>query len=194
MNKILFSLLLFGVCGIATAAETCKSSDGVMTPDGRLTTKSCVDEHGWPTRKSIALDGLTLLEDSALYGDLAIDKSRTHWIYQSNPDAVTNCTGRVYMLDVSTKPPAVFAFGAKNTCNQFNWASWSKNGGVIVLKENVRFQYKAGRLSPPSADDEFFQGVVATPNAIKDGEVMADELAPFVVRLNTPDQILPKPR
>ena len=194
MKNILVALLLFGTYEFAAAAENCKTSDGVATPGGRLTTKSCVDEHGRPTRKSIALDGVTLLEDSALYGDLAIDKSRTHWVYQSDPDAVTNCTGRVYMVDVSAKPAAVFAFGVKNTCNQFSWASWSKSGGVIVLKENVKFQYKAGRLIPPPADDAFFQGVLPTPNAIKDGAVVADEITPFVVRLTKADQFLPKPK
>ena len=58
----------------------------------------------------------------------------------------------MYLIDLTGHKPRVFAFGVKNACAEYHWASWGKKRSVIAIKENIRFTYSNGKLTPPPSD------------------------------------------
>ena len=55
-----------------------------------------------------------------------------------------------------------FKFGVANANNEFQWASWGKNVSVIALKNNVKFVYKDGKITPPKADNDLWTSIKPT--------------------------------
>lgn len=141
------------------ASETCKSGRGVKTPYGRLAATTCSDANGYTTRKWLSLDQKPLIEDEFLSGDLAIEKTRTYWIYSGKALAETGCSDRLYFLDLSAQPTKVLAFGVKKACNEFHWASWGDKRSVIALKHNVKFVYENGKLIPPASGEGLWKAI-----------------------------------
>jgi len=144
---------------ISFASEACENSLGIPTSTGRLISKTCRNSEGHTIRKSIFLDEQKLLEDQSLYGDRAADKTRMHWIYESEPQMKTGCSERLYLIDLAYKPPKVFAFGVKSACNEFHWASWGAKRSVIALKHNVKFIYENGKLIPPVPGEKLWKSI-----------------------------------
>ena len=66
-------------------------------------------------------------------------------------DPTLACTARMFLIDLTGNKTHIFDFGVKNACAEYHWASWG-NRSVIAIKENIRFTYSSGKLSPPSAD------------------------------------------
>lgn len=159
MNRFLYVSLVALLATSCRATETCESGRGIKTPYGRLVTTECSDANGYTTKKSIALDQQKLLEDRFLSGDLAIEKTRTFWIFSGKALAETGCPDRLYFIDLSGKPVKVFAFGIKKACNEFHWASWSGKRSVIALKNNVSFVYENGKLTPPASGEKLWKSI-----------------------------------
>lgn len=152
--------LLFALFAVACSAEEqCKNDRGVKTPYGRLIATECSDTKGYTTRQSISLDQQKLLEDKFLSGDVAIEKTRTYWVYSGKPLAETGCADRLYLIDLSMKPTKVIAFGVKKACNEFHWASWGEKRSVIALKNNVSFVYENGKITPPPSGKKLWQAI-----------------------------------
>lgn len=176
---VLFTLLATG----CSATETCEPNRGIRTPYGRLITIECSDASGYTTGKSIALDQQKLLEAKYLSADLAIEKTRTYWIFSGKAVAETGCPDRLYFIDLSMKPAKVFAFGVKKACNEFHWASWGDKRSVIALKNNVSFVYESGKLSPPTSGEKMWKAI-EPPHAgagltEKDAVGFVEEMSPL---------------
>jgi hypothetical protein len=169
------------VCCGCSASETCESGRGVKTQFGRLITTECVNDKGYTVRAYVSLNDTKLLEDKFLSADLAIDKNRSYWVFSGNVLHETGCPERLYLLDLSTDQPKVFAFGVKAACNEFQWASWGKNGSVIALKNNVKFVYKSGKITPPKADENLRTSIQPTMFATD-----VSKLIPFAEEIPLP--------
>ena len=105
------------------------------------------------------MDQQKLLEDKFLSADLAIEKTRTYWVYSGKALAETGCPDRLYLIDLSMKPAKVIAFGVKKACNEFHWASWGDKRSVIALKNNVSFVYENGRITPPASGKKLWKAI-----------------------------------
>lgn len=181
----IFAILpfVFAVPGLSFAGQNCENSLGIQTPAGKLVSTDCYDSGGQHVRKSISIEGRKLLDDRWLYGDLAVDRTRIHWIYQSEPQMKTGCSEKFYLIDLSYNPPKVFSFGVKNACNEYEWSSWSNKRSVISLKHNVKFVYQNGKIIPPAKGERLWESI-EPPHA---GSGMAvDDLVPFGEELPLP--------
>ncbi len=178
INRLLLVSLAIFFPATAFAAEKCQAKSLIKTQFGVLTDTTCSDEKGFTLRESISLDSRKLLEDQVLIGDLAFDKNHAHWIYAGPVDPSTNCSSKLYMIDISVTPATVFEFGVKDACNEYEWASWGKGASVISLKENVRFLYKNRKMIPPKADQSLLQ-TIKMPADAPDTGIFADKLIPF---------------
>lgn len=159
MNRFLFASLLALLTVSCGAEETCEKGRGVKTPYGRLIATECSDAKGYTTRQSISLDQQKLLEDKFLSGDLAIEHTRTYWVYSGKALAETGCPDRLYLIDLSMTPVKVMAFGVKKACNEFHWASWGEKRSVIALKHNVKFTYENGKITVPTAGEGLWKAI-----------------------------------
>lgn len=151
-------LLLLQITGCA-AKDTCESERGIKTPYGRITATECTDSKGATTRQWISLDEKRLLEDKKLSADLAVEKTRTYWVFAGHPTWETGCPDRLYLIDLSRKPVTVIAFGVKKACNEFHWASWGETRSVIALKNNVKFVYENGKMLPPATGERLWKAI-----------------------------------
>ncbi len=184
--KTLFVSLLALTPFLPCMADECQTGSGIATPYGRLIGTRCVDNKGSPLRQSVSLDKRKLIEDATLRQELTADKSGTYWIYTGSVDPKTYCPANLYLIDLSTTPPTSISFGVKNACNKFQWATWGKSGSVIALKNNVRFRYKDGKLTPPKADEGFLQAIELPEDAPSTG-VVAESIIPFVRPVASPN-------
>lgn len=184
--RALVAILITAISCASCGAEECHIGEGADTPYGQLVGTRCVDQKGLPSRQSISIAGKKLIEDKSLRQELTTDKSGAYWIYTGPIDPKTFCPASLYFLDLSTKPPTAITFGVKNACNKFQWAKWSQNGSVIALKNNVRFRYKNGKLTPPEPDAALIQGI-EMPEDVPGSGFAADSLVPFVRPLAYPD-------
>jgi hypothetical protein len=74
------------------------------------------------------------------------------FIFQDSSDPNLGCPARMFLIDLSSDKPRVYAFGVKNACAEYHWASWGKKHSVIAIKDNIRFTYSNGKLTPPPPD------------------------------------------
>lgn len=180
MNAMRITTVLFilAASGSAYGAESCKSSPGYKTPVGQLIEMHCTTADDLPVRASISINGAKLVEDERLSAVDTGDKSNLFWLFSGGIDKTTFCIAQFHLIDLSTNPPTATTFGVRNACNQFDWASWSKGGGVIALKKNVRFKYRYGKMTTPKVDEAFLQ-TVAMPENTSDSGIVAATLVPF---------------
>lgn len=182
--KVRASLLfvLFSTVFACSAQEHCEGGKGIKTNFGLLTPTECVDQNGQSTRQWISLNDNKLLEDKYLSDDFAIDKTRAHWVFAGPSLWETGCPSRLYLIDISTKPVTVIAFGVKSACNEFHWASWGKKRSVIALKDNVKFTYQDGKITPPKAGPELYEYI--KPNSMHMTPV--EQFVPFAEDVSLP--------
>jgi hypothetical protein len=149
MRKIYLFLLYATLPMVAVAApEVCESGKGFVTPFGRVGQTVCTKD-GLPTRAYFYLNERRVVEDKLLFR-MARSDDRALWVFSAGSNHSANgCENRHYLVDVSMSPPRVFAFGINKHCTDFDWASWGKKRSVIALKDNLRFQYDNGKLTPP---------------------------------------------
>jgi hypothetical protein len=159
VRRFLLISILVALTASCGAEETCEQGRGIKTSYGRLTTTECTDAKGYTTRQWVSLDQQKLLEGKFLSGDLAIEKTRTYWIFSGQALAETGCPDRLYLIDLSMKPVKVIAFGVKNACNLFHWASWGDKRSVIALKNNVSFVYENGRITSPASGKKLWNAI-----------------------------------
>lgn len=170
------------IAAVNCDANTCEPQGRpVRTPFGSLETFYCKGAPHERTTYSISLDGVKILEDSFLR-DITSDKSWAHWIYEGGGSPDTGCTARHYVVDISAKPPKVIAFGVKSACNEFHWASWGKKRSVIALKDNVKFTYQDGKITPPKAGPELYEYI--KPNSMHMTPV--EQFVPFAEDVSLP--------
>ena len=91
----------------------------------------------------------------------------------------------MYLLDLSNKPAKIVAFGVKNSCIEFDWASWGKRRSVIALKHNVRFVYEDGKMKPPKVDEKLWTSIEAPHGPASN---VADDIVPFVENVPPPKE------
>lgn len=103
----------------------------------------------------------------------------TLFLLQDASDPTLNCPPRMFLIDLTSDTPHVFAFGVKNACAEYHWASWGKKRSVIAIKDNIRFTYSNGKLSPPP--DDFGDGTPLSRRYPEDGK--PPRLWPFVEEL-----------
>lgn len=97
-------------------------------------------------------------------------------------DPTLSCPARMFLIDLTGIQPRVFAFGVKNACAEYHWASWGKKRSVIAIKENIRFTYSNGKLTPPPAD--FGDGIPLLRRYPEDAQSQRNW--PFVEELQIP--------
>jgi hypothetical protein len=85
----------------------------------------------------------------------------------------------MFLIDLTGDKPRVYAFGVKNACAEYQWASWGKKHSVIAIKDNIRFTYSNGKLNPPP--DDFGDGTPLSRRYPEDGK--PQRLWPFVEEL-----------
>lgn len=136
----------------------CESSKPKTKPYGVVFKTECTVD-GIAVRDSINLNGAPVLSDVRLYSEDA-NKTGSIRIYTSganNPS--TGCAPKLYLLDMSSSPTKVFAFGVRKACNEFHWASWGNKRSVIALKNNVSFIYEKGKLTPPASGEKLWKSI-----------------------------------
>lgn len=158
MKRLLIGVLTLFVVAAAFGSEKCKTGLGFSTPYGKLVSTRCSID-GVDKTHTLLLNDAKLLEDVRLF-DEGGDKTRRLHVYTSGDfSAETACSKKLYLLDLSGSPPKVFAFGVKNACNEFHWASWGDKRSVIALKHNVKFVYEDGKLIPPAKGEALWKAI-----------------------------------
>jgi hypothetical protein len=178
------SILLFLLAMLAfdcNAQETCKPGKPVKTPAGGLIITHCTNSLKYPTKIYVTIEGAKILESSYL-SDQNFDKERTHWIFRGDALQESGCPDRLFLIDLSTKPVKVIAFGVKKACNEFHWASWGEKRSVIALKNNVKFIYENGKMTLPARGEKLWKAI-EPPHAgagldLEDAVAFAEDVPP----------------
>lgn len=157
-----------------SASEHCQDKGQLQTPKGALGRYEC--NVAGTNKSKISLKGKTLIIGEAPITLEAANKQNTLVVYEGATDSNFACPINMYLIDLTGTAPRVFAFGIKNACAEYHWASWGKKRSVIAIKENVRFTYSNGKLIPPPAD--FGDGMPLSRRFPEDGKLKP--LSPFV--------------
>jgi hypothetical protein len=107
------------------------------------------------------------------------NKTNSLLAIQDSSDPTLFCPARMFLIDLTGDKPRVYAFGVKNACAEYQWASWGKKHSVIAIKDNIRFTYSNGKLNPPP--DDFGDGTPLSRRYPEDGK--PQRLWPFVEEL-----------
>ena len=141
-------LFLSASASASTLAQNKCRSDLIESSYGTVEHISCRDQARNYTH-TIRFSGADLLRDSLLV-EVENSKDRGKWVLRAGAVPTTGCPERLYLIDLSLSPVKVIAFGVKNACNEFHWASWGTKRSVIAIKNNVKFVYEDGKLTPPA--------------------------------------------
>ena len=187
MKNSMIGLALFCCVFSAFADEKCRDTFDTATPAGRWVMTACTKD-GVRSRNWLALDGVTVLEDSALSVE-RWSKDDTLWIYRGPSSWEIGCPESHYLIDLNYKPVKVIQFGVKNACNECDWVSWGQKNSVIALKKNVRFIYKDGKVTPPKNDGELWSTIDSIP--VPRGKTAADQPFPNYITPYAKELALP---
>jgi len=182
ISKTLMLCLLTLQLAACSAQVNCKAGRPIDTPAGDLVINRCVDQNRQPTRRFVSVAGVKVLE-SAYLADEDADKDRLRWIFRGDALQETGCSDRLFLLDLSSKPAKVYAFGVRKACNEFQWASWGSKRSVIAIKKNVSFVYENGKIVPPAAGKNLWNSI-EPPHA--GPGLKAEDAVPFVEELALP--------
>ena len=181
MKRVSAFFALMSFFGVCHAIECDRTGRPSKTPYGVLTGYSC-EGIGEKSFYFLDLDGKKILQDSFLARE-DLNQGRSVWVYAGGGSVTTGCAKQLYLLDLAKVPVKIFAFGVRNACNEFHWASWGEKRSVIALKKNVSFVYESGKLTPPPAGAKLWNDIEA-PHA---GQGLKEEDAiPFVEELKLP--------
>ena len=154
MKTAIIGLVIYALsAGFTFAQEICDAGGKTATPLGNLEKFICRDKG-----KSVSTYSVFKLANTAILRSpypttfQAENKPKTLFVLQAASDAALACPARMYLVDLTGNKPRVFAFGVKNACAEYHWASWGKKRSVIAIKENIRFTYNNGKLTPPPPD------------------------------------------
>lgn len=185
----LFGILTFlffasGCLAQSTRIDNCSTSKSKITPYGEISRTECGTVAAGH-REMINVNGIPVLTDVHLY-DEDSNKDRSIRVYTSGAKNIeTGCAPRLYLLDLSTKPVKVIAFGVKNACNEFHWASWGVQRSVIALKHNVKFTYENGKMILPTADEKLLK-TIEPPHSSIGGGLPPENAIPFADDVSIP--------
>lgn len=182
ISKIIkYAVLCSAVTVIASsyAQDKCRS-ELISTQTGKLKHLICRNENREYTH-TVFLEEQPLLRDAFL-AEANNNKNRSIWIYVPQSQQETACPKQLYLVDLSQNPAKVIAFGVKNACNEFHWASWGERRSVIALKHNVKFTYENGKITPPKAGEQLWNSI-EPPHAgeglsIEDAIPFAEDVPP----------------
>lgn len=182
MLKMVSAILLFSLLvGHALGQPICKEYGSIKTPKGVIQDQVCeVPNEPGSSISRILLNNLVLLQGKYPITFEDRNKEKTLLVLQgaSIPDLA--CSPRTFLIDLTGDKPRVFAFGVKNACAEYHWASWGKKRSVIAIKDNIRFTYSNSKLSPPPND--FGDGTPLSRRYPEDGK--PQRLWPFVEELS----------
>lgn len=188
MSNVILAAALFCtsfllLASAAAAEPVCEVSKARKRPYGLISKTVCV-LNNVAVREAINLNGKAVLSDKQLIQE-EIGQAGALRIYSSGEsDPTTGCAPRLYLLDMRGGKVRAMAFGVKNACNEFSWASWGDKRSVIALKKNVSFVYENGKLIPPKAGGQLWKAI-EPPHA---GSGLKEEDAvPFVRELALPE-------
>jgi hypothetical protein len=196
VKQIRILLVLVALCFVGVqsyAGEDCDLQRGIKTKFGLLRIEICKKEEKVtpppgstnPNNNinriysySLRVDDTPILKEEFL-SNLEGNKDRSLWVYGGKSSIETGCDANLYLIDLTHQPVKVIAFGVKNACNEFHWASWGDKRSVIALKSNVKFVYENGKLTPPAAGEKLYKAI--EPPHSSRGEGLTQENAiPFV--------------
>jgi hypothetical protein len=164
--------------------QACTSSKPKTLPFGVVKRVHC-DWSANGHSEALVLNEKTIIKDQQLF-DNESNKDRSIRIYTSGDfDIGTGCSRRIYLVDLSLQPVKVIAFGVKNACNEFHWASWGDKRSVIALKSNVKFTYENGKLTPPAAGEKLFKAI-EPPHSSRGAGLTEESAIPFVNEVELP--------
>lgn len=154
MKNVLFHIIIFFMsAGNSFGQQTCSVDGKTNTPLGSLEEWVCRDKGKDVSSVSeFKLDSTSILKSAYPTTFQTENKAKTLFVLQSASDPKMACPAHMYLIDLTGTKPRVFAFGVKNACAEYHWASWGKKRSVIAIKENIRFSYSNGKLNPPPAD------------------------------------------
>jgi hypothetical protein len=161
--------------------EICEKSTKTVPPISSTNTNNNIN-HIYSY--ALYLDDLKILKDDFL-SNLEGNKPRNLWVYGGKSTVETGCPGNLYLVDLSQQPVKVIAFGVKNACNEFHWASWGDKRSVIALKNNVKFTYENGKLTPPAAGEKLFKAI-EPPHSSRGAGLTEESAIPFVNEVALP--------
>lgn len=182
MKYVSAFVALMSYLSVGHAVECDRTGRPSKTPYGVISVYSCEERVGGDNFYFLDLDGKKILQDSFLARE-DFNQGRSIWVYTGGGSVATGCARQLYLLDLAKAPIKIIAFGVRNACNEFHWASWGEKRSVIALKKNVSFVYENGKLTPPPAGAKLWNDIEA-PHA-GDGLKEADAI-PFVVELKLP--------
>lgn len=136
----------------ALSAEDCQKDTGleVKTPVGIIERYVCGQGKIYSTH--FTLDGQMLFRSQDAISVETSNKNNSLILIEGPYDNDLACPSRMFLIDLTGTKPHVYAFGVKNACAEYHWASWGKKRSIIAIKENIRFTYSNGKLTPPPAD------------------------------------------
>ena len=173
------ALLLLACAGGANAgpvaAEQCKVDREFQTTRGLLQRAHCKGTAKRETDRW-SLNGVQLFEGPYPVSDDAADEQGRLHVFSGGPSPSTGCSDQLFLLDLSEAKPRVFRFGVRNACNDYHWASWGKQRSVIAIRNNVRFVYANGRLTPPRHDVTLMEKLQFSAYG---GSNVFEEIVPF---------------
>ncbi|MFY9459352.1 MAG: hypothetical protein WAP57_06290 [Aquabacterium commune] len=178
-NRIfLASIFFILICGKSHSEEnlTCNTSKPQNQRYGTVSRAECKHSNG-TIFDAIKFQEKTILKDTRLFPDDA-NNDKSMRIYTSGSPSPSGCPEKLYLIDFNFKNPTVIAFGVKNACNEFHWASWGAKRSVIALKNNVQFKYENGKLTPPKQGLQLFNSI-EPPHSSAAGGMTQDNAIPF---------------
>lgn len=168
---------------LATADTLCHERGKLTTPAGLLKQIHCEDK-GQRGIDRWALDGRVLVEGEYPINSESSEAGNRFLVLSSASSRSTHCSENLFLLDLSDTRPRVFRFGVRNACNEYHWASWGKQRSVIAIKNNVRFVYANGRLTPPKHDAALMEklqfSAYGGSNVFEEVVPFAEEIMPAV--------------
>lgn len=167
-----------------SAQEICKFNRSKSYPAGEFKFGKCTDQDRNPLRSYLEVDGQIVLARSYL-SESESNSTQTIRIYRDDATIETGCPANFYLIDLSQQPVKVIAFGVKNACNEFHWASWGDKRSVIALKSNVKFTYENGKLTPPAAGEKLFKAI-EPPHSSRGAGLTEESAIPFVNEVALP--------
>lgn len=153
--------------------------------------KTICDSVRGKNQEMLNFQGRVILQDSQLFEEDSYNSGTVMVFTSATLDKFTNCHSKLYLVDVSTSPVTVIAFGVKQGCNEFDYASWGKKNSVIAIKSNVKFVYQNGKMMLPKDDQKLRDRI--EPSHGDDGYTQDDPVLPFVQYLSSnPNQGAPR--
>ena len=152
-NRVWIYLALCLMPEVSLGESICDDHGGLKTPLGVLQEQVC----RIPNRPGSSVTQFLLEKKIVLSGSYPMmfrhaNKANSLLVIEGSQDPSLACPARTFLIDLTGNKPRVFAFGVKNACAEYHWASWGKKRSVIAIKENIRFTYSNGKLMPPPPD------------------------------------------